>query len=140
MDMSRRRDLTALAALAACVACAGVAGGQSPGQAPVNMRARYDIYMTHVKVGEITWTVHFAEGGYDASAGGKASGVLSVLLNGAGSVATQGKMSEGKPTPAKVTSVVSDEDGRVEVRMTYENGELKNTDAAARRWSPAGRR
>lgn len=95
---------------------------------PVTMRARYDIYMTHVRVGEINWTVRFADQSYQASANGKASGVLSVLLDGEGSVSTNGDMSNGKLQPAKVNSTVTDDEGRVDVRMTYENGELKQVE------------
>jgi hypothetical protein len=116
-----------------CTALAGFAVSIAPAahvaaQAPVNMRTHYDIYMTSLRIGEITWTAHFAEQSYQASANGKASGVVSVLLNGEGSVATHGDISAGKIQPTKVKTIVIDDDGRVEVRMTYDNGDLKRVD------------
>jgi hypothetical protein len=114
----------------ALLVCVSVLTGAShaAAQAPVKMQAQYDIYMTHVRVGEITWMANFADQGYLASASGKASGVFSVLINGEGAVNTQGVVSDGKLRPATVTTTVSDDEGRVEVRMSYENGVLKNVD------------
>jgi Protein of unknown function (DUF3108) len=114
-------------ALAVCVSVM-MGADHAAAQASVNMRARYDIYMTHVRVGEIAWTVGFADQAYLASANGKASGVFSVLINGEGAVNTHGIVSDGKLLPTKVTTTVSDDEGRVDVRMSYENGALKNVD------------
>jgi Protein of unknown function (DUF3108) len=114
-------------ALAVCVGSV-IGACHAAAQTPVNMRAHYDIYMTHVRVGEITWAVSFADQGYLASANGKASGVFSVLLSGEGAVTTHGAVVGAKLQPTTVTTTVTDDDGRVEVHMTYENGLLKNVD------------
>lgn len=112
----------------AVLAWSMVAAGHGAAEPGPTLRARYDIYMTHVRVGEITWTMRFNEQTYQAAANGKASGVLSVLLDGEGSVTTQGDMSNGKLAPTKVNTTVTDDEGRVDVRMSYENGELKQVD------------
>ena len=110
--------------LAACAWIASSAGVLAA-EAPVNMQARYAIYMTHVQVGEITWAVYFSDGSYLASANGKASGVFSVLINGEGAVTTHGAIAGGKLLPGSVTTSVTDDEGHTEVVMTYENGVLK---------------
>ncbi len=107
-------------------ACAGAATAAAEG--PVNLRAHYDIYMTRIRIGEITWAMYFADQTYQTSANGKASGVFSVLLDGEGSVTTHGAMANGKLQPAKVTTVVIDDEGRAEVRMIFDNGTLKTID------------
>ena len=122
------RHHTLCKVLLACVsaiigACAGAA------EAPVNMKAHYAVYMTRVRVGEITWAVYFSEQTYLASANGKASGVFSVLLKGEGSVTTHGEMTDGRLAPVDVTSTITDDDGHDEVKMTFENGDLKHLEA-----------
>jgi len=114
-------------ALAACAVLMS-GGAQVAAQVPPKMLAHYDIYMTHVRVGEITWEVDFNGQSYQAAASGKASGVFSVLITGEGSVATHGDINGDKLSPTKVTTTVSDDEGRVEVQMAYENGTLKQVD------------
>jgi hypothetical protein len=92
--------------------------------APSALAAHYVITMTHVSVGELKWTVNFSNGGYLASASGKASGVLSVLVKGEGSFTTRGALVGGQLQPATARSEVSDDDGTYETEMTFENGAL----------------
>jgi hypothetical protein len=96
--------------------------------AAVNMRAHYEIYMTRVRVGEIVWAFYFADQTYQTSANGKASGVFSVLISGEGSVSAHGIVSGGKLQPTKVATTVIDDDGRVDVQMTLDAGEVKHID------------
>lgn len=114
----------------ALLACAGVVFGALPpaAQAQVSLSARYAINMTHVHVGELTWVVYFSDGAYLASANGKASGIFSVLVHGEGSVTTHGVIAGGRLQPMDVTSVVTDEDGRDDTLMTFEDGVLKKVD------------
>jgi hypothetical protein len=114
-------------ALVACVAAMIGAVGTAA-ETPVNMTARYAIYMTHIRVGEITWAVYFSDQTYLASANGKASGVFSVLISGEGSVTTHGAIADGRLVPTMVTTSVSDDEGHSEVQMTFENAVLKHVD------------
>ena len=123
---SRRHTLRK--ALVACV-IAMIGAGAGAAEAPVNMEAHYAVYMTHVHVGEITWAVYFSEQTYLASANGKASGVFSVLLKGEGSVTTHGEMTDGRLVPVQVITAITDDDGQDEVKMTFENGDLKHLEA-----------
>jgi hypothetical protein len=53
------------------------------------LEAQYGITMTGVPIGHIAWHVDIGNNFYATSANGKASGVLSVLMNGEGSVARE---------------------------------------------------
>lgn len=121
----RRRTLCK--ALVACVGSMIGAGGIAA-EAPVNMSAHYAIYMTHVRVGEITWVAYFSDQTYLTSANGKASGVFSVLISGEGSVTTHGAMAGGQLTPTSVTTSVTDDDGHSEEQITFKNGVLTKVD------------
>lgn len=116
--------------LKAVLACAGIVlcGTSVAAEQPVKLAAHFIIAMTHVRVGELTWTVAFADNSYLASANGKASGVLSVLVKGEGSVTTHGTLANGRLVPVSARSDVSDEDGAYEVRMTFDNGALKHVE------------
>jgi hypothetical protein len=50
----------------ALVACVGtmISTASAVAEAPVNMKAHYAIYMTHIRVGEIAWTVYFSDQTY----------------------------------------------------------------------------
>ena len=60
------------------------------------LKATYTISMTGVSIGQIVWLVDINEKRYVTSAHGKASGVLSVLVNGEGSVVTHGVIADDR--------------------------------------------
>ena len=97
----------------------------TPAQAQVQLKSHYVISMTGVSVGQIVWIVDIDAKRYTASANGKASGVLSVLVNGEGSVVTQGVIVDGRPAPSSFTSDITDDEGKSELRMTFEGGVVK---------------
>ena len=78
--------------------------------------------MTGVPIGHIDWHVDIGNNFYETSSNGKASGVLSVLMNGEGSVATSGRIVTGQMTPTYFTSNIVDENGKTELRVTYDAG------------------
>jgi len=121
----RRAPRTSLRlATLACLAVA-FAAGSARAETLVKFSAHYIISMTHVTVGEITWSTNFSNGTYLASATGKASGVLSVLVKGEGSLTTRGTFADGKLVPADARFDVSDEDGVYETEMIFDNGVYK---------------
>ncbi len=109
----------------ALVGCAAAMAAVSAAAAPFTMTARYAISMSRVQVGELVWAVHFSSESYVASANGNASGVFSVLVRGEGSITTRGAVVGGKPMPARVSTTVIDDDGRDEVQVAIEGGEIK---------------
>ncbi len=96
--------------------------GAGATQAQGSLTAHYTISMTGVSVGRIVWMVDINDVLYSASATGKASGVLSVLVNGEGSVKTNGSVAGGVLTPAKFISKIVDDDGDTELQMTFADG------------------
>jgi hypothetical protein len=84
--------------------------------------AHYGISMIDVPFGQIVWTVDIGERAYRASARGKASGPLSVLVKGDGSVVARGVMDHGRPMPETYTSSITDDDGLASVAMALDHG------------------
>ena len=109
----------------AMLACLAVAAAEARAETLVKFSAHYVITMTHVTIGEITWSTNFSPASYLASATGKASGVASVLVKGEGSLTTRGALADGKLVPASTRFDVSDEDGVYETEMTFDGGVYK---------------
>jgi hypothetical protein len=102
-----------------------VAAGAVHAETAVKFAAHYIITMTHVTVGEMSWSTNFSGTSYLASATGKASGVLSVLVKGEGTLTTRGAFEDGKLTPAVARFDVSDDDGVYDLEMTFDDGVFK---------------
>lgn len=118
--VTRRRAAKRLLGGLACLA-AGAVSAHAQG----SLTARYTISMTGVSVGEIVWQVDIGDNLYTATATGKASGVLSVLVNGQGSVEARGAVVDGAPIPANFTSTIDDDEGHTELKVTFTNGVAK---------------
>jgi hypothetical protein len=84
--------------------------------------AHYTISMTGVTIGEIVWKIGIGDTLYTTSATGKASGVLSMLMNGEGGVVAQGNIVAGRFDPTSFTSAITDEDGTIKLEMTFADG------------------
>ena len=97
--------------------CILLAASSTRAQGKVN--AHYTISMTGVTIGEITWRIDIGTTLYSMSANGKASGVLSVLINGEGSVAAQGSIGADRLNPASYKSTITDDDGTITLQMTF---------------------
>jgi hypothetical protein len=106
-------------------ACLVVCAHGMAASAEVRLNAHYAISMIGVAVGQLAWTVDVGAGVYRTTANGKASGALSVLVNGEGRIATRGVLTDGQPAPTIFTSNVT-EDGEISgLQMTFENGSVK---------------
>jgi hypothetical protein len=128
--MSRRLILCGGAVLA-------LATPVMPAKADTRLNAHYTISMVGVSIGQLTWTIDVnatppAEV-YRASANGKASGALSILLNGEGRVAVQGTIARAVPedggawqvTPRFFSSNLTDDGITAGLQMTFEDGAVK---------------
>ncbi|MBI3703153.1 MAG: DUF3108 domain-containing protein [Rhizobiales bacterium] len=115
----------AAAGLAGALLCLIAGVWPQPAAAQGRLKATYDISMTGVSIGRIVWRVDIDEKRYIASAQGKASGMLSVLVSGEGSVVTQGVVADGRMIPSDFISRTSDDEGSSELRMTFEDGAVK---------------
>lgn len=94
----------------------------SSAHAQGKLKAHYTISMTGVTFGEIVWLVDIGDTLYSTSATGKASGVLSVLVNGEGSVVAQGNVAADHLNPSSYTSTITDDDGTIKLQMTFADG------------------
>lgn len=122
--------------VAGLILCLALAALVLPARADTRLNAHYTISMTGVSIGQLSWTIDVgapAAGVYRASASGKASGPLSILVNGDGRVAVQGTIARAAPgdagewrlLPSFFTSNVTD-DGEVSgLQMTFEDGAVK---------------
>jgi hypothetical protein len=87
--------------------------------------------MTGISIGRLAWQTDIGDDAYETSASGSGSGLVGVLLSGEGSVVTRGAVSRGQLFPASVTSDVKDEDGKTDLRMTFDDGVAKLLTAEA---------
>jgi hypothetical protein len=83
--------------------------------------------MTRVTIGQIDWHIDIENNSYSTSADGKASGVLSVLINGQGSVVTTGTIVNWHLAPINFTSTIIDEDGKTELQILFSDGIAKES-------------
>jgi len=117
--LRRCAAVKAFGALACLSLCASAS-------AQTRLRAHYTISMTGVPFGQITWLATIGDQRYSTSAIGNASGVLSVLVNGEGAVDVRGVVThDGHLTPRAFTSKVVDDEGSADLRMTFEEGIVK---------------
>ncbi len=91
------------------------------------LKAHYTISMTGVTIGEIVWLVDIGDTLYSTTATGKASGVLSMLVNGEGSVEAQGGIAADRLNPSTYTSTIADDDGTIRLQMTFADGIASET-------------
>jgi hypothetical protein len=137
-DESIRASGRAIRIVAVC-ALSGLAilltGAFERAAAQTRFKAHYTLSMTGVSIGQIVWLVAFGDQRYTTTANGKASGVLSVLVNGEGSVDVRGVMTEGHVWPRFFTSKITDDEGSGELRMTFEDRSVKELSGTA---PPAG--
>src|ERR1017187_3575824 len=87
------------------------------------LKAHYTISMTGVTIGEIVWLVEIGDTLYTTSATGKASGVLSMLVNGEGSVAAQGNIAADRLNPSSYPPPTPDDDAIIKLQRTSADGD-----------------
>lgn len=126
------------------LACLALCGAATPARADARLNGHYDISMIGVTIGHITWTTDIAAGGYKTTANGKASGALSMLVNGEGQIATNGTIAASSAanatagamqlSPSFFTSNVVEDGETTGLQMTFDKGSVKTLriDAASK--------
>ncbi len=110
-----------------CVTAALVLAKGAPGAlAQDKVAAHYTIKMTGVTIGAADWRAAIGADSYAASASGSASGMLSVLVRGKGSATVQGAIKNGALSPATFASSFVEDKETDELRMTLEDGVVKD--------------
>ena len=108
--------------LIACLALCHLGGAA---QAEARLNAHFTISMTGVSIGQLSWAVDLNASSYTTSANGKASGALSMLVNGEGLVATRGIIESDRLRPTFFSSNVIEDGEATGLQMTFENGGVK---------------
>ena len=101
----------------------GVMSGAA--NAETRLNAHYSITMAGVSIGQISWAIDLHAATYTTSASGKASGALSVLVNGEGRIATRGVVEGDRLRPTFFSSNVTEDGETTGLQMTFENGAVK---------------
>lgn len=93
---------------------------------PVETRVtiHYVISMIGVSIGQMSWAIDLGAQNYRTSANGKASGALSMLVNGEGRVAAQGTIGD-KLSPTIYSSNLTEDGETSGLQMTFESGSVK---------------
>src|SRR6516162_458174 len=73
----------------------------SPADAPVRLDAYYTATLLGLPIGYISWAVYVKENRFSSVATGSIAGFLRLFLVAQGSVASEGRLSSGKPIPSK---------------------------------------
>lgn len=121
----RRSILSAAPALALIIAGGAVDRSHAQGK----LEAVYTISMARIPVGKSTWAADIGDEQYATAATGAASGILSVLVSGEGSLAAYGSVKDGHLIPLSFTSKIASDDEKTELRMRFENGNVTELEA-----------
>jgi hypothetical protein len=93
--------------------------------AETRLNAHYLITMAGVSIGQISWAIDLYASTYNTSANGRASGALSVLVNGDGRIATRGTVESDRLRPTFFSSNLTEDGETTGLQMTFENGAVK---------------
>ena len=119
--------LVAGSTLAFTVAGAGVDQAQAQGK----LTANYTISVARIPVGKITWSTDIGDDSYTSTGSGEASGVLSFLASGKGSLSTQGTVKDGQLSPTEFTSDITQDDEKGALKMVFDQGSVTELKADA---------
>lgn len=107
----------------------GVAAMLSFVTLPVHAQGRFDanytLSMSGISIGKLNWRTEIGASDYTISAGGRTSGILSVLVSGEGHVSLKGTMRDGRSQSAIWASKISRDDETSIVNMTFEAGRVR---------------
>ncbi len=110
----------AILSLLAALAFAGAA------QAQTKLDARYGISFAGIPIGKGQWTIEIRPDAYTIAGSGRASGLVSALIDGEGTISALGAIRDGKPIPTAFTSVITRDKDKSETRMTLDGGVVKD--------------
>ena len=103
----------------------------SVGSRSANAQAKLDAYYTAtllgLPIGHVSWTVDLKESRFTSVATGSIAGFLRLFLDAQGSVAAQGRLSNGKPVPSKFELKLLAGKWSDEVRIVFSRNRAKET-------------
>ncbi len=90
------------------------------------LEARYTISFAGIPIGKGQWSAEIGNDAYVMSAGGGASGLITALLDGEGTITARGAMRNGQLAPASFTSSIARDGEKNELQMTLDGGRVKD--------------
>ncbi len=127
MFATRATLLAAGSTLALTVAGAAVDQAQAQGK----LTANYTISVARIPVGKITWWTDIGDDSYTSTGSGEASGVVSFLASGKGSLSTRGTVNDGQLSPTEFTSDITQDDEKGALKMVLDQGSVTELKADA---------
>jgi hypothetical protein len=107
-----------------------------PAHGEGRLEARYGVTMAGLSIGQASWTVDIGSDRYASSATGKASGLMSKLVSGEGTVSARGSVSQGRLTPASFVSTITHDGDKSDTKMVLDNGVVKDVSAESQKPVP----
>ncbi len=95
------------------------------------LEADYSIKAARIPIGSITATVETADDQYAMSMSGRASGALRILSASEGTFNARGTLVNGKPLPSEFAAKTKSDDDTLDVKMTFQDGSVKELTASA---------
>ena len=105
-------------------------------QAQGKLEAAYTISLARIPIGAVTTTAEIADGRYSMTTSGRASGVMRILASGDGTLAASGELRDGRPMPTEFTARTTTDDDTLDVKLTFEGGNVRTLTASAPQPSP----
>jgi len=127
MFATRATLLAAGSTLALTVAGAALDQAQAQGK----LTANYTISVARIPVGKITWWTDIGDDSYTSTGSGEASGVVSFLASGKGSLSTRGTVNDGQLSPTEFTSDITQDDEKGALKMVLDQGSVTELKADA---------
>src|SRR5262245_9911223 len=97
----------------------------TPSRADGRLEARYAVTMAGITIGQASWSLYISDDQYVSAATGKASGMMSVLVSGEGTVSARGAIRGGQLAPERFTASMKHDDDKSDTRMVLDNGAVK---------------
>jgi hypothetical protein len=94
------------------------------------LEASYSISVARITIGNASVTAEIGETDYTASMSARGSGVLRILSSGDGNLKVQGHIRDGLPVPARYVSSTTADDDKLDVEMSFENGNATALEAS----------
>lgn len=95
------------------------------GAAQGKFDASYTFAIAGIPIGKANWSGEISAGSYTASAAGRASGILAVLVSGVGKIAVRGVAADGRLQPSSFTSTMERDGEKHVLRMALDGGNVK---------------
>jgi len=93
------------------------------------LEAHYRVTLAGIQIGKGSWSVEINDTHYSATTSGVTTGLMHVLTHGEGTTAVRGTLRDGRPVSAAYSSTITSRKKADEVRVTINDGNVKEFSA-----------